>query len=86
MRRNLNGQLSQIVRELVRNGVTLAQARKEFEKQYIVASLESHQGNFSRSAKTLGVHRNTLRNKVSNLGIEGGDYSAPRRRSKIKRR
>ncbi len=86
MRRNLNGQLSQIVRELVRNGVTLEQARKEFEKQYIVASLEDHQGNFSRSAKTLGVHRNTLRNKVSNLGIDGGDYSAPRKRPRTKRR
>ena len=85
MRRNLNGQLSQIVRELVRNGVTLEQARKEFEKQYIVASLRDQQGNFSQSAKKLGVHRNTLRNKVSNLGIEGGDYSAPRGRPKAKR-
>ena len=86
MRRNLNGQLSQIVQELVRNGVTLEQARKEFERQYIVASLQDHQGNFSQSAKTLGVHRNTLRNKVSNLGIQGGDYSARRARPKVKRR
>ncbi len=86
MRRNLNGQLSQIVGELVRNGVTLEQARREFEKQYICASLRDHEGNFSQSAKTLGVHRNTLRNKVSNLGIEGGDYSAPRRRPRAKRR
>lgn len=86
MGRNLSGQLSQIVRELVRNGVTLEQARREFEKQYIVASLRDHQGNFSRSAKTLGVHRNTLRNKLSNLGIDGGDYSARRERQKPKRR
>ena len=85
MGRNLSGQLSQIVRELVRNGVTLEQARREFEKQYIVASLRDHQGNFSRSAKTLGVHRNTLRNKLSNLGIDGGDYSARRSRQKAKR-
>lgn len=86
MRRNLNGQLSQIVGELVRHGVTLEQARKEFEKQYIVATLRDHDGNLSRSAKTLGVHRNTLRNKVSNLGIEGGDYSAPRMRPGTRRR
>ncbi len=85
MGRNLSGQLSHIVRELVRNGVTLEQARREFEKQYIVASLRDHEGNFSRSAKTLGVHRNTLRNKLSNLGIDGGDYSAPRSRQKTKR-
>ena len=86
MSRNLNGQLSQIVGELVRHGVTLEQARKEFEKQYIVATLRDHDGNFSRSAKSLGVHRNTLRNKVSNLGIEGGDYSAPRPRARVRRR
>lgn len=76
MKRNLNGRLNQIVNELVRRGVTLEQARKEFEKQFIVAALRSNEGNFSRSAKSLGVHRNTLRNKVSNLGIGGGDYSA----------
>jgi DNA-binding NtrC family response regulator len=86
MRRNLNGQLSQIVGELVRHGVTLEQARKEFEKQYIVATLRDHDGNFSQSAKSLGVHRNTLRNKVSNLGIEGGDYSASRRRPRARQR
>lgn len=86
MRRDLNGQLSKIVRELARSGVTLQQARQEFEKQFIVASLENHQGNVSRSAKTLGVHRNTLRNKVSNLGIDGGDYSAPPARRKARRR
>jgi DNA-binding NtrC family response regulator len=86
MRRDLNGQLSQVVRELARSGVTLEQARREFERQFIVASLEDHRGNFSRSAKTLGVHRNTLRNKVSNLGIDGGDYSAPPRRRTSRRR
>jgi len=85
MRRDLNGQLSQIVRELARSGVTLEQARREFERQFIVASLEDHRGNISRSAKKLGVHRNTLRNKVSNLGIDGGDYSAPPARRSTRR-
>ena len=66
---NLNGRLYQIVDELVRRGVTLEQARREFEKQFIVASLKSNRGNFCRSARSLGVHRNTLRNKVSDLGI-----------------
>jgi len=77
---NLNGRLYQIVDELVRRGVTLEQARREFEKQFIVASLKSNRGNFCRSAKSLGVHRNTLRNKVSDLGILGEDYDLPGRR------
>ena len=71
-RQNLNGRLHQIVDELVSQGVTLEQARQEFERQFITASLRSNDWNFCRSARSLGVHRNTLRNKVSHLGI-GGD-------------
>ena len=77
---NLNGRLYQIVDELVRRGLTLEQARREFERQFIVASLKSNRGNFCRSAKSLGVHRNTLRNKVSDLGIGCEDYDPPGRR------
>ena len=36
----------------------------------VFSSLRSNGGNLCRSARSLGVHRNTLRNKVSNLGIE----------------
>ena len=71
---NLNGRLHPIVDELVRRGVTLEQARREFERQFIVASLRCNAGNLCRSAKSLGVHRNTLRNKVSDLGIASDDY------------
>ncbi len=73
--RNLKGQLTQIVDELVHQGVTLEQARREFEKQFIVASIKHNDGNMCRSARFLGVHRNTLRNKVSNLGIASEEYS-----------
>lgn len=69
-RKNLKSGLTPIVDELVRRGVTLQQARQEFERQFIEASLKSNGGNLCRSARSLGVHRNTLRNKVSNLGIE----------------
>jgi DNA-binding NtrC family response regulator len=71
---DLKGQLVDIVGELVEQGVTLAQARREFEKQFIVASIRSNDGNLGRSARSMGVHRNTLRNKVSDLGIESQEY------------
>lgn len=80
--KDLNGRLYQIVEELVRQGVTLEQARREFEKQYIVSTLKSNSGNFSRSARHLGVHRNTLRNKLGNLGIETGEYAGRGRRER----
>lgn len=73
-RNNLKDGLSRIVDELVQQGITLEQARNEFEKQFIVASIRSNEGNLGRSAQSLGVHRNTLRNKVSNLGIAAEDY------------
>lgn len=67
---SLNGRLGMIVDELVSRGLTLEQARQEFERQFIVASLRLHGGSIGRSARSLGVHRNTLRNKVTNLGID----------------
>lgn len=82
---NLNGRLFAIVDELVQRGVTLEQARREFERQFIVASLKCNHGNFCRSARCLGVHRNTLRNKVSDLGIGSEDLDLPGRRP-IRRR
>jgi DNA-binding NtrC family response regulator len=73
--RNLSGRLYEIVDELVRRGIPLEQARREFERQFIVAALRSHDGNLSQSAQSIGVHRNTLRNKVCSLGILGKDYA-----------
>lgn len=72
-RQNFNGRLHQIVDELVSQGLTLEQARQEFERQFITASLRSNDWNYCRSARSLGVHRNTLRNKVSHLGIGGNE-------------
>ena len=73
-RNDLKDGLTRIVDELVRQGVTLEQARQEFERQFIVAAIRSNQGNLGRSAQSMGVHRNTLRNTVSNLGIAAEDY------------
>lgn len=79
---NLNGRLYALVDELVRNGLTLEQARREFEKQFIISALRHHEGNLSRSARSMGIHRNTLRNKVATLGIASEEYG---RRSSGKR-
>lgn len=80
-KKTLNGRLCKLVDDLVDQGLTLDQARREFEKQFIVSALRSNEGNVSRSASAIGVHRNTLRNKVSNLGIAPRDYEAkPSRR------
>lgn len=79
---DLNGRLRQLVDELVHRGLTLQQARREFERQFIVSSLQSNEFNLGRSARCLGVHRNTLRNKVSSLGIAVDDLRAEQRRNR----
>lgn len=61
---SLNGLLRRLVSELVERGIPLEQARKQFERQYAETALEKHDGNLTRAAEALGVHRNTLRNKL----------------------
>lgn len=78
-RSNLKEDLTQLVDHLVDRGMTLEQAREQFERQFIITSIRSHRGNLSRSAESLGVHRNTLRNKVTRLGIESKELSDRRK-------
>ena len=71
---NLDGQLQEIIEELLAHGISLDLATKEFEKKYIVGAVKRSSGNLGRAASSLGIHRNTLRNKVGilNSGPGGG--------------
>ena len=80
MKQSLNGRISQLVEDMAGHGLTLSQVSREFEKQFILATLRGNGGNLSQSAQELGIHRNTLRNKVGSLGIKASDYLAPSRR------
>ena len=66
---NLDGQLQQIIDELLSHGISLDLAKKEFEKKYIVGAVKRSSGNLGRTAVSLGIHRNTLRNKAGILNI-----------------
>jgi DNA-binding NtrC family response regulator len=66
---NLDGQLQQIIDELLAHGITLDLAKKEFEKKYIAGAVKRSSGNMGRAASSLGIHRNTLRNRVGILNI-----------------
>lgn len=66
---NLDGQLQEIIDELLAHGISLDLATKEFEKKYIVGAVKRSSGNLGRAASSLGIHRNTLRNKVGILNI-----------------
>ena len=57
-------ELQAVVNELLRSGIKLDQARKEFERRYIETALHGSRGNRSMAARTLGIHRNTLAHKI----------------------
>lgn len=56
--------LRSLVADLVRGGVPLEMACREFERIYIEEVLASHAGNQSAAARELGIHRNTLSRKL----------------------
>lgn len=49
---------------------TLEEARKAYERNYVLQTLETHGGNVSRTAKALGLERSHLYRKMKALGIE----------------
>jgi DNA-binding protein Fis len=57
-------QLESLVGLMVERGILLEEAVTEFEKKFIRRVLEKLNGNQSRAAKILGMHRNTLSRKI----------------------
>ena len=68
---SLNGHLREMVDHLVRLGITLKETQQEIERLYIARTLASCEGNRSRAAKRLGMHRNTLNTKIEQFGLNG---------------
>jgi two-component system nitrogen regulation response regulator NtrX len=48
----------------------LRDAREDFERRYILASLKRHRGNVTRTAEALAVERSNLYRKLKSYGIE----------------
>ena len=83
---SIDDRLSQIIRELISNGITLDQAVEAFEGKYIVAAMAANRGNITRASKALGVHRNTLHNKLRSQAPLGAAAAVrPERRISAKR-
>jgi Fis family transcriptional regulator, factor for inversion stimulation protein len=72
-----------------KTGILYSEATREFRKQFIIAALKAAQGNRSRAAKNLGMHRNTLIRTMRALGIEVtavGPERRPPQRAKLSAR
>ncbi len=60
----MRDQLEGLVSQMVERGILFDEAVSEFEKRFIKRILDRTNGNQSRAAEMLGIHRNTLSRKV----------------------
>lgn len=51
---------------MIDKGIKFEDAKREFEKRFIAAALEKNGGNKTKAAILLGIHRNTIHNKLNN--------------------
>jgi DNA-binding NtrC family response regulator len=61
--------LEKLIEEMVEKGVHFEDAVREFEKRFISHVLVRHDGSLTKTAVTLGMHRNTLTRKMETYKI-----------------
>ena len=66
----MNEKLERLIDEMVERGVRFPEASREFERRFIAKVLAESDGNLSKAADALGVHRNTLSRKITELRIK----------------
>lgn len=67
----LKQKLDELVKEMLDGGIRFPDAKREFEKRFLTIVMEREQGNLSRAAKALHIHRNTLSKKLTELKLGG---------------
>lgn len=70
----MKDQLEALVTQMVERGILLEEALAEFERRFIKRAMDQSEGNQSRAARTLGIHRNTLSRKVEEYKISNGRH------------
>lgn len=58
-------QLEALINQMVERGILYDEALTEFEKKFIRKVLERNRWNQCKTARALGIHRNTLSKKIS---------------------
>ena len=66
----ISERLERLVEEMVDRDVQFEDAVREFEKRFITRVLGKCDGSLTRTADTLGMHRNTLSRKMLEYKIK----------------
>ena len=61
----MRARLEALIDEMLDGRIMLDEALAEFEKLYIEKALSRHKEHLSKTATTLGIHRNTLSKRVA---------------------
>ena len=79
----MRARLEALIDEMLDGQIMLDEAVAEFEKLYIQKALARHKEHLSRTAATLGIHRNTLSKRVANYRTQERSLSAARTKAQI---
>lgn len=77
----MRARLEALIDEMLDGQIMLDEALEEFEKLYIQKALARHKEHLSRTAATLGIHRNTLSKRVAGYRTQERATAANQRRS-----
>jgi Fis family transcriptional regulator, factor for inversion stimulation protein len=65
-------QLDRLIEEMIAKGIRFTEAHREFERRFLARVLAQSNGNTSRAAEVLGIHRNTLSRKIAEHRLKRG--------------
>ena len=75
--------LEELVGEMVERGILFEDAVAEFEKYFVLSVLKKTNGNLSKTAEVLRIHRNTLSKRVEKYFQNGNMAGARHRRPRV---
>ncbi len=67
--KKIKDKLEEVIDEMVSKGIYWSEAASQFEKLFILRALQDSNGNLSRAAGIMGVHRNTVSKKIRQHAI-----------------
>ena len=82
----LKSRLEDLIKDMVAGGIHYKDAVEEFQKHFILAVLKKTNGNLSKAAEELGVHRNTLSKQVGEYFQNGHMTGARLRHQRIQKK
>ena len=66
----MRDQLEALVLQMYKSNILYSEAVREFKKRFILTVLQENKGNQCKTARQLGMHRNTLSRTIAELELD----------------